>query len=236
MGSRFVGYIRVSTRKQELSGLGLEAQQATIRAYVEAHGGELVNEYREVESGGKNDRPELAKALRQCKLQGCILLIARLDRLTRNAMFLFQLQESDVDFVACDLPGANKFTLRIMIVLAEQERDLIKARTKDALARAKANGKKLGHWSHRTVRDTLDGNRGSAKGLEAVKARADARAEELADIVHDLRAKGLSLSKMASWLNEKGYLTARGGRWHPSTVRNLLLRLDAMQAAGQGRG
>ena len=228
MADRYIGYVRVSTQQQGRSGLGLEAQHATIRAYVRDHGGELVDTLEEVESGAHDSRPKLVEALKSCGQLGCTLVIAKLDRLSRNALFLLQLQESGLDFVCCDMPGANKLTIGIMALLAQQERELISARTRDALAAAKARGVKLGHWSHREVRDTLAGRRGSAKGAAAVKAMADARAEDLADVVRGMRAEGLSLAKTADRLNAKGYVTARGGKWHPTTVKNLLARLDSM--------
>ena len=228
MADRYIGYVRVSTQQQGRSGLGLEAQQAAIRAYVRDHGGELVDTLKEVESGAHDSRPELAKALKRCNAQGCILLIAKLDRLSRNALFLLQLQESGLDFVCCDMPGANKLTIGIMALLAQQERELISARTKDALAAAKARGVKLGYWSHREAKDTLAGHRGSAKGGEAVKANANSFASNRADRVRELRAEGLSYAKIAERLNAEHYRTARGGRWHPTTVKNLLARLDAM--------
>lgn len=226
MATRYIAYARVSTEQQGRSGLGLEAQQAAIDAYIRNHGGSLVDTLSEIESGAHNDRPKLAEALRRCKSQGCTLLIARLDRLSRNALFLLQLQESGLDFVCCDMPGANKLTVGIMALLAQQERDMIKSRTKDALAAAKARGVKLGHWSHKVVRDTLAGHRGSAKGADAVRVKADIFAADRADRVRELRAEGLSFAKVADRLNEEGYLTARRGRWHPTTVKNLLDRLD----------
>lgn len=228
MVARYFGYVRVSTQQQGRSGLGLEAQHAAIRAYVRDHGGKLVDTLEEVESGAHNGRPKLAEALKSCGQLGCILVIAKLDRLSRNALFLLQLQESGLDFVCCDMPGANKLTIGIMALLAQQERELISDRTKDALAAAKARGVKLGYWSHRDAKDTLAGHRGSAKGGEAVKAKADARAEGLADVVRGKRAEGLSFARIADYLNAKGYLTARRGRWHPTTVKNLLARLDGM--------
>lgn len=228
MAARYISYIRVSTQQQGRSGLGLEAQQAAIRAYLQSNGGELEREYRDVESGAHNDRPGLVEALKQCKMKGCTLLIAKLDRLSRNARFLLDLQESGLDFVCCDLPGANKFTIGVMALLAQQEREMISARTMDALAAAKARGVRLGHWSHKVVRDTLAGRRGSAKGAEAVKAKADAHAEELAKDVRELRAEGLSYAKIADRLNAEHYRTARGGKWYSTTVKNLLARLDAM--------
>lgn len=227
----FVGYVRVSTKRQERSGLGREAQLATIRAYIEAHGGELVGEpLCETESGAHNSRPKLAEALKLCRQRGATLLIAKLDRLSRNATFLFQLQESGVDFVCCDMPGANRMTIRIMAVLAEQERELISARTKDALKAAKARGTKLGSNAHRIRKDTFGDRRGSAKGTASSIAGADSRAKDLAEDVLAFRAEGLSFAKIADRLNAGHYQTARGGKWHSSTVKNLLDRIERIGA------
>ncbi len=201
--ARFVSYIRVSTKKQGSSGLGLEAQQATIRAYVEAHDVILAAEYREIESGRKNDRPELARAMKQCRLIGATLLIAKLDRLSRNAVFLLQLQDAGVDFVACDLPGSNRMTIGVMALVAEQEAKFISERTKAGLAAAKARGKKLGSpIGAKAFGENCHG--------EAGRANADKMAMELAEVVLDLRAENPSLNSIAKRLNELGYKTARG--------------------------
>ena len=223
MAVRYISYVRVSTQQQGRSGLGLEAQQAAIRAYLQSNGGELVKEYREVESGRHNDRAQLAEALKQCRLLGCVLLIAKLDRLSRNAVFLLRLQDAGVDFTCCDMPGANRMTVGVMALVAEQEARFISDRTKVALAAAKARGVVLGNPMGAAA---FGNRRGSLQGAEAVKAKADARAEELADVVRGKRAEGLSFAKVAEYLNAEGYLTARRGRWHPTTVKNLLDRLD----------
>ncbi len=226
--ARYVSYIRVSTKKQGASGLGLEAQQATIRTYVEAHDGTLAAEYREIESGRKNDRPELARAMKQCRLTGATLLIAKLDRLSRNAVFLLQLQDAGVDFVACDLPGANRMTIGVMALVAEQEAKFISERTKAGLAAAKARGKKLGcPLGAKAFGENCHGE----AGREASRANADRYAEELAEVIADLKAEEQSYSGIARRLNEYGYKTARGGKWHATTVRNLLGRLDRLGLA-----
>ncbi len=230
--ARFVSYIRVSTKKQGASGLGLEAQQAAIDAYIASCGGELVNAgkpFKEVESGRKNDRPELAKAMKLCRLTGATLLIAKLDRLSRNAVFLLQLQDSGVDFVCCDMPGANRMTIGVMALVAEQEAKFISERTKAGLAAAKARGVKLGN---RTLGAKAFGeNCHGEAGRTASKAKADRRAEELAEVIADLRAENPSHNSIAKRLNELGYKTARGGKWYATTVKNLTSRLDALETA-----
>lgn len=137
---KFVAYYRVSTDKQGKSGLGLEAQQEAVSTHLAHCGGEIIEHFTEIESGKKNDRPELERALRKCRLTGATLVIARLDRLSRNASFLMSLMDSKAKFVYADMPEANNFTVQIMAVMAEYESKLISERTKAALQAAKARG------------------------------------------------------------------------------------------------
>src|SRR5258706_2822013 len=139
---RYVAYLRVSTDRQGRSGLGLEAQRSAVAQYVAAKGGRIIEpEYVEVESGKRNDRPELEKALKHCRLTGAILIVAKLDRLSRNAAFLMTLRDSGAEFVAADLPEANTMTVGIMALVAQHEREAISARTKAALAASRARGR-----------------------------------------------------------------------------------------------
>ncbi len=138
---RFIAYYRVSTATQGRSGLGVEAQQAAVRAFLNGGSWKLLGEFTEVESGANNARPELGKALNACGLKGATLVIAKLDRLSRDAHFLLGLDKAGVDFVAADMPSANRMTVGIMAVVAEEERRMIAARTKAALAAAKARGR-----------------------------------------------------------------------------------------------
>jgi DNA invertase Pin-like site-specific DNA recombinase len=149
---RFVAYYRVSTAQQGRSGLGLEAQREAVRVFLDGSAGALAEAFTEVESGKNDDRPQLARALDTCRLTGAVLVIAKLDRLSRDAHFLLGLEKAGVEFVAADMPNANRLTVRLMAVIAQEEREMISARTKAALAAAKARGKKLG------------GNRGGPKG------------------------------------------------------------------------
>ncbi len=141
---KYVAYYRVSTQKQGESGLGLEAQRRCVAEMVSSRAGEIIADFQDIESGKKNDRPELLKAIRQTKEKGATLIIAKLDRLARNAAFILELRDSGIDFVACDIPEANSLTIGIMAILAQQERETISARTKAALQAKKHRGDTLG--------------------------------------------------------------------------------------------
>jgi len=221
-----VAYYRVSTESQRRSGLGLEAQQAAVRDFCRGRDATLLSEFTEVESGKINDRPALAEALEQCRLTGATLVIAKLDRLSRNAAFLLTLRDSGTNFVAADMPEANAVTVGVMAVIAEQEREAISARTKAALAAAKARGVRLGNPNGTAaIRRAGSGN---GPGVTAVRKNAAARAQALARTIAEIRANGpQSLGALAAELNRRHILTARGGTWHASTVRNLLTRLAA---------
>lgn len=215
---KFVTYLRVSTERQGQSGLGLEAQRAAVAAHVLGRG-EVVAEFVEVESGKRSDRPELARALTEAKRAGAVLLIAKLDRLARNVAFIANLLESGVEVTAADMPEANRFVLHIMAAVAEQEGRAISERTKAALAAAKARGIKLG-WS---IPERASEQRQAArKGAAVNKARALAHAENVLPVIEQIRAGGASLRQIAAELNARGINTARGGKWHATTVRNIL--------------
>jgi len=144
--NKIVTYYRVSTTRQGKSGLGLEAQEQATNDYITRVGGGIVESYTDVESGKKNNRPELEKALRKCRLTGAILVIAKLDRLSRNARFLLELQDSSIKFVCCDMPEANDLTVGFMACLAQYESKMISERTKAALQAAKARGYPRWWW------------------------------------------------------------------------------------------
>ncbi|EJL35297.1 recombinase family protein [Novosphingobium sp. AP12] len=221
-----ITYYRVSTAAQGRSGLGLEAQRDAVGRFCQTRGCEVLAEYTEVESGKRNDRPELAKAMHHAKVTGATLVIAKLDRLSRNAAFLLQLQESGVRFIAADMPEACNLTVGILALVAQQEREAISARTKAALAAAKARGQRLGNPNGAApLRKAAKGN---TAAVIALKAAADGHAANLRPIVDNLRGRGLtSLPAIANALNEMQMQTPRGGKWHPSSVRNLLTRLEA---------
>ena len=227
---KIVAYQRVSTSKQGQSGLGLDAQWAAIQAYATQVKGTVIERFTEVESGKSNDRPELAKALRIAKLTGAVLVIAKLDRLSRNAAFLLTLRDSGVRFIAADMPDANDLTVGIMALVAEQERQAISKRTKEALKAAKVRGTRLGNPNGAAA--LRRANRGNAASVQRIQEVADYRAEQLRPVVDDLISQGIqSLGSLADHLNERGMLTARGGRWHRSSVRNLLGRLGRLSAS-----
>ena len=222
--SRFIAYERVSTARQGQSGLGLEAQRNTIDAFATSRGAEVLARFTEVESGRNPDRPELGKAIQLARLTGATLVIAKLDRLSRNAAFLLTLRDSGVRFLACDMPEANDLTVGIMALVAQQEREAISRRTKEALAVAKARGVKLGNPNGAAAL------RRAGKGGEALRAtvvaNAECFAEDLAPVIEAIRTEGHgSLRAIAAELNARGMRTRRGGRWHVSNVQNLLARL-----------
>ena len=219
---RFIAYFRVSTQRQGRSGLGLEAQRKAVMDHLNGGAWHLVGEFTEIESGKRNDRPQLAAALEACRKQKATLIIAKLDRLARNVAFIANLMEASVDFIAVDFPQANRLTLHILAAVAEHEREMISARTKAALAAAKARGRKLG-WSMPSRRH--EHQRATNKAVRATRGSADKFAANVLPIVQQVRAAGVTtLEGIAKALNARGIKTARGGRWHPTTVRNLLTR------------
>src|ERR1700710_1798122 len=193
-------YFRVSTARQGASGLGIEAQRAAVAQFLNGGDWKVCAEFEEVESGKRDDRPALAKAIEACRLYGARLVIAKLDRLSRDAHFLLGLEKAGVDFVAADMPNANRLTVGIMAMVAEEERRMISARTKAALQAAKARGTKLG--GDRGVIPTAETR---ALAQQAVQLRAAARAAEIAPTIAELQATGVtSLRGIAAALNEQG--------------------------------
>lgn len=241
MSDKFISYLRVSTDKQGRSGLGMDAQREAIKRYLSGSNGVVLDEYVEVESGKKKDRPRLTEALKHCKLTGAVLVIAKLDRLSRNAHFLLTLQEEGVKFVAADMPEANNLTVGIMAMVAQQEREAISKRTKEALQQKKAQ---LDHEREELIaQGRLEeaealrlGNpkgaehlrgRGNIEAVVAVRNQADKFAESLRDTLDGLMQAGTTSARgIASALNQRGILTARNKQWHQSTVSNLLKRLN----------
>lgn len=225
---RAVAYYRVSTSEQGRSGLGLEAQKAAVENYLWRNGAILVAEFTEVESGARNDRPQLHEALKRAKLSIATLVIAKLDRLSRNAAFLLALRDAGTDFVAADMPNANRVTMGIMAVIAEEERRLISERTKAALKAAKARGVKLGNPNGaESFRRT--GFRGARIGTESNQANAQRRAESLREVLSEIRATGaVSHAAVARALNDRYIPTRTGKNWRPCSVKLLMRRLEGV--------
>lgn len=243
---RAISYFRVSTAAQGRSGLGLEAQKAAIGEFAAQRGLQLIAEFTEVESGKRSDRPQLVRALNQARVTGAVMVIAKLDRLSRNAAFLLTLRDSGVRFLAADLPDANDLTIGVMAVIAQAEREAISRRTTDALQaihhRLSATGSHTSMRSGRTIHRLGNPNGSKAlhrngssneAALTAVAAAADFRARDMATVIREVQARGwATYSSIAAKLNEDGILTPRRGRWHAGTVRNLMSRLKAMNAEG----
>ncbi len=225
MVRQIVGYVRVSTKGQGASGLGLEAQQAAIDAYAAQCGAVVGRLYTEVESGRKSTRPELVNALAHAKRSKARLVVAKLDRLSRNVAFLSALMESKVDFIAVDNPAANKLTLHILAAVAEAEAEAISTRTRAALAAYKARGGKLG-GSLRQCRnlDQAARERGAIAATHARRANADAAYADLVPVVTALRTNGLSQAAIADELNRLGHTTRRGKPWNQVQVARVLAR------------
>jgi DNA invertase Pin-like site-specific DNA recombinase len=225
--AKVISYLRVSTARQGRSQLGVEGQRESVAGYLRSTGGEHVAEFVEVESGRKNDRPELHAALAACRTFGATLLIARLDRLSRNPVFLLSLRDSGVDFVAADCPGASRLTVGILAMVAETEVEMISARTKAALAAAKARGVKIGAAGYRNLRADA-GARGRATARVTVQSRARQRANDRAVHIAKLRAGGATTpADLARGLTALGVPTPAGRQgWNCGQVQRLLSRLE----------
>lgn len=216
---RYVIYKRVSTADQGKSGLGLEAQARDIAIYLDTYSPEpfeVLGEYIDIQSGKDDDRPELTKALDQAKRDKAILLVAKLDRLSRKVSFIAGLTDDPkLSFRVASMPSADKFQLHLYAALAEQERDFISQRTKAALRQAKERGQKLGGLRDKTM-----------KRNEVIKVQAQKRAAKLKSIVVPLRDRGDSLRDIAAALNKAGIKTARGAEWMAPQVKRVLDRLS----------
>jgi DNA invertase Pin-like site-specific DNA recombinase len=213
---KFIAYFRVSTDRQGKSGLGLAAQREAVMSYLDGGRWALVDEFTEVESGKRNDRPELVKALAACKKQKAKLVIAKLDRLSRNLAFIATLMDSGVEFVAVDNPHANKLTVHILAAVAQHEREIISARTSAALKAAKARGKRLGNPKLSDAR---------LHAAAARKASADRYSKNVLPVIREIQRSGIkSLRGIARALVARGIPTARGGAWTAVQVSDILRR------------
>lgn len=232
-----VAYYRVSTAAQGRSGLGLNAQKAAVADLARQRDLVLLAEFTEVESGKRNDRPTLAQAMHHARITNAVLVIAKLDRLSRNAAFLLTLRDSGVRFLAADVPDANDLTIGVLAIIAQAEREAISRRTKEALATIKtkldAGGDHTSSRTGRTIRrlgNPLGANalgnyaRSTGRATEARQAKAAKRRVDLQPILAALAGEGISsLSGIAKALNARGIATPRNGCWHPSTVGKLVL-------------
>lgn len=224
-----IAYLRVSTERQGRSGLGLEAQREMINAFASREGMGIVREFVEVETGKGADaldrRPELAAALALARKEKCPVIVAKLDRLSRDVHFISGLMTQRIPFIVAELGAdADSFMLHLYAALAEKERKLISERTKAALAAKKAQGVKLGN------RTNLAEAR--AKAVASTKASADAFALNVLPVIEQVKAQGVtSYNGIAQALNVRGVRTARGGTWQAATVRKIILRVPTLKAA-----
>ena len=214
---KFVAYFRVSKDKQGKSGLGLEAQLHAVNQFLNGGSRSLISKFTEVESGERNTRPELEKALVLCKRQKAKLVIAKLDRLSRNLAFIATLIDSGVEFVAVDNPHANKLTVHILAAVAQHEREMIAQRTKEALQAAKARGTVLGNPKLDLARN---------RAFATLKVNADRFAKNVAPIIREIQSSGVKSNRgVARSLNARGVRTVRGGEWTAVQVGSILRRV-----------
>ena len=214
---KMVFYLRVSTVKQGADGNGIQHQMTVVNRYAEANGGEIVGQFIEVESGGKTDseRPQLAAALEKCKKLNAVLVCSKIDRLSRNAEFLLRLMNSRVEFVCCDIPNCDRFTISLFAILAEKEKNMISERTKNALKMVKARGIKLGNPNPEL--SVIKMNEGARKG------RIDFK-NKILPIINEIKSTGIkTLQGVADCLNRRGLSTRNGKQWYPTQIRNLLV-------------
>ena len=214
---RFVAYYRVSTEKQGRSGLGLEAQRTAVEAFLNGGSWKLVAELTEIESGKRAERPKLVEAVKAAKKHRATLVIAKLDRLSRNVAFIANLMEAGVEFVAADMPHANRLTVHILAAVAEHEREMISQRTRAALAAVKSRGVQLGNRSNIEV--------AQARSRQARMIQADQFASNILPVVLQIKGAGVqTLNGIAETLNARGLRTARGGEWQAVQVKRVLER------------
>ena len=215
---KYIAYYRVSTQKQGVSGLGLDAQRSEVARFVE-RGGVLVTEYQDIESGKNNNRPNLIRAIEDCKKQEATLLIAKLDRLSRNASFILTLRDSKIDFVCCDMPDANSITIGIMAILAQEERERTSMRTKVALAELKKRGKKLG-----TPENLTEQARVNSLKVRQENAYTDENSRKAGALIVSMREQGKSFYQITKDLNNLGFKTRTGKTFQQNQVQILFAR------------
>ena len=230
----YILYYRVSTQRQGVSGLGLEAQKRSVSEYLNGKIYNVIDEVTEIESGKNNARPKLAAAIELCKATNSTLLVAKIDRLTRNAAFLLNLRDSGIDFVAADMPDANRLTVGIMALIAEQEREAISKRTKEALAAAKARGQKLGAYSKEDRSKFIGriGTKADAKRANAARAAKyrEVALSKLQSLKHYDPNNILSSRSLAHIFNTNGIPTVSGkGSWSSNSILRLKRLAEEME-------
>jgi DNA invertase Pin-like site-specific DNA recombinase len=218
-----VAYLRVSTRMQGESGLGIDAQRAAVERFCRQSEHELIDEFLEIESGRVSSRPVLREAIDRAKGTNSLLVIARLDRLSRSCRFIAELLESNLRFVACDVPSANRLILQILAAVAEEEAKANSIRTKAAMAAAKARGVVFGSPQNLTLAAAVRG--GKASTIARRRKRDEHMTPTLERRMRELRARGFGFKQIAAVLNAERYETSHGNRWRPGGVWEALRRL-----------
>lgn len=219
MAIKYVAYYRVSTDKQGNSGAGLEAQQNDVMRFT---GGAVGAEYKEIESGSNNDRPVLAMAMRFAKMNDATLVIAKLDRLSRDVKFIFELRDAGVKFVCCDMPEMNTLNVGIFAVMAQHEREVIAERTRKAIRTKIDNGQKWGN-----AQNFSDATRAMGREAKTNKARNNGNNMRAYVVASDWRKQGASFAKIANVLNANGFTTSRGCQFHANSVKQLCKVMEA---------
>lgn len=217
----YIAYYRVSRKEQGISGLGLSAQRTSVEKFVDSQNGKILKEFTEIETGtNKRERIEIQKAIEQAKKEDAILIIAKLDRLSRNVSFVSSLMDAGIEFLAVDMPAANNFTIHIFSALAEQEAKLISSRTKQALAELKKTGIKLGNPNNLT-------SEARNKGVRTIKQNAinNDRNRQAQSVIVNCKEKGMTYREIASYLNELNFKTRRGKQFLSASVHQLYSRL-----------
>jgi DNA invertase Pin-like site-specific DNA recombinase len=231
MTNKFITYYRVSTQRQGESGLGLAAQKSSVNGYLTSEC-EVISEYREIESGTRNNRVELNKALQECEQTGATLLIAKLDRLSRNASFILKLRDSKVNFIAVDNPDINNLTVGILALVAQDEAERISSRVTSALGEIKVNisrdgyhvskaGNKITSLGTNNITDTI-----RVKGIAAIKKKAmdNKESKKSGALILSLKKSGKSFYAIAKILNESGFVTPKGKSFSQIQVKRLYER------------
>ena len=220
---KYVIYYRVSTKKQGLSGLGLEAQKTIVENYIK--NSIVVAEFTEIETGKSANRPQLNKALECCKQHNTTLLVAKLDRLSRNLHFVTSLQNAGIDFVCCDMPTANRLTIHIISAIAENEAQLISLRTKQALAEKKKQGVKLGNPQNNGLTAT---NIAKGRNIRIENAMQNEQNRKAGTLVLTMRNNGSKWSEIVGQLNQNGFRTRRNCNFDITAVKRLFDRYSAI--------